>query len=303
MGRVLTLLYHRVNSLENDINLLSVSTENFYNHMKFLKENYHIVKFEDNWNEISNDAVCITFDDGYADNYENAIPILKELHIPATIFVTTGNINTKEEYWWDELERNLLLEDVEYKKKFKLQDELFSCEWLTDTYEKRRELYNTLHWLMYSKVNVLKRKDWLEQLREWNGFNLVGRKINYSMSIEQCLSLPKELITIGAHTVNHPSLGIQTKEEQKYEIEQSKYYLEKLLKYKITTFSYPFGKISDYNEDSINICKECGIKKAASNFAGLWTGITDDFQIPRNIIRDWEIDDFKKQILTFWECK
>jgi peptidoglycan/xylan/chitin deacetylase (PgdA/CDA1 family) len=63
--------------------------------------------------------VVVTFDDGYIDNYTFAYPILEELQIPATIFVTSGYIEKEREYWWDELER-ILFEPVELPETLKV---------------------------------------------------------------------------------------------------------------------------------------------------------------------------------------
>lgn len=167
MGRVLTLLYHRVNNLEHDKNLLAVTPDNFYEQMMYIKNNFPIVRFEEDWKDVSDKAVCVTFDDGYMDNFTNALPILQQMGIPATIFLTTGNIDTCEEFWWDELERLLLDTGNDYKPTFTLKDKLYSCQWPTETYADRNELYDTLHWLMYGKVTVERRKDWIRQLREW----------------------------------------------------------------------------------------------------------------------------------------
>src|SRR5512133_921329 len=47
--------------------------------------------------------VCVTFDDGYHDNLDNAIPVLRELRIPATIFVPSGIIDgTARPYWYED---------------------------------------------------------------------------------------------------------------------------------------------------------------------------------------------------------
>ena len=48
-------------------------------------------------------TVAVTFDDGYRDNYENAFPVLQRYGIPATIFLTTGNIDSKEPLWFERL--------------------------------------------------------------------------------------------------------------------------------------------------------------------------------------------------------
>ena len=50
----------------------------------------------------------MTFDDGYLDNLTNAKPILEEHDVPATIFVCSGAVGRRQEFWWDQLERALL---------------------------------------------------------------------------------------------------------------------------------------------------------------------------------------------------
>lgn len=299
MCRVLTLLYHRVNYLEYDKNLLAVTPENFYRQMSYLKDNYKIVRFEQDWRELDNDAVCITFDDGYDDNFVKALPVLQELDIPVTVFITSGYVNTSEEFWWDELERVLLDRDRDYDSTFTLEDDLFSCQWPTKTHFEREELYDTLHWLMYDKITVAKRKNWMCQLRKWSGAGEIGRKENRAVSIE-VMQKELPLVTLGAHTVNHPSLRTLPKCDQKYEIGQSIRDLESWLKRKITVFSYPFGGVADFDQIAIELCKKENICKAAANYPGVWTAQCDDYKIPRNIVRNWNIDEYIQKIEEFW---
>jgi peptidoglycan/xylan/chitin deacetylase (PgdA/CDA1 family) len=49
--------------------------------------------------------VCLTFDDGYHDNYTNALPILKKEQVPFAIYVTTGFVDNKQSMWWYPNER------------------------------------------------------------------------------------------------------------------------------------------------------------------------------------------------------
>ena len=44
--------------------------------------------------------VCLTFDDGYRDNYTVALPLLKRLNIPFAVYVTTGFIDNRLPMWW-----------------------------------------------------------------------------------------------------------------------------------------------------------------------------------------------------------
>lgn len=302
MHKILTLLYHRVIELEYDKNQLAVSPDNFYDQMLYLKNNYPIVRFEQNWNKLHEDSICITFDDGYMDNFTNAYPILQELNIPFTVFITTGNLNTSEEYWWDELERLLLDRKRNYKNTFELRDEMFSCQWSTQSWDEREELYDTLHWLMYDKISVSKRNDWIRQLQEWSDCGKVGREQNQGLQLDE-IQLNLSLLSIGAHTVNHPSLKNLSEQEQYYEISQSIKSLEDLLKQKVQIFSYPFGGENDFSEATIEICKKLKICKAAANIPGLWESKCDDYQVPRNIVRNWDIDEYKNRICNFWKYK
>ena len=58
--------------------------------------------------QLPTDAVAVTFDDGYVDNLKFAKPRLESAGVPATVFVTTGQIGRAGEFWWDELARIVL---------------------------------------------------------------------------------------------------------------------------------------------------------------------------------------------------
>ena len=117
---IIVLLYHRVADIGFDPQLLSVSINNFREQLLFIKNNYEIFRFEDDYVKRNQPAIIITFDDGYADNYQNALPILEELEIPATFFITTGRIDSDREFWWDDLER-LILIPLELPPKIELE--------------------------------------------------------------------------------------------------------------------------------------------------------------------------------------
>ena len=61
---IIILLYHRVTDLPDDPEMLGVSPENFKQHMEFLKQQFQIVRFDEDWSDVKGPAVSVTFDDG-----------------------------------------------------------------------------------------------------------------------------------------------------------------------------------------------------------------------------------------------
>jgi peptidoglycan/xylan/chitin deacetylase (PgdA/CDA1 family)/folate-dependent phosphoribosylglycinamide formyltransferase PurN len=96
--RVTVLLFHRVNDVSVDN--LTTSVDRFIEYMAMLKKQYPVLSLSELVSETSTgrylgpNVVAVTFDDGYADNYDVAAPILQHFGIPATFFVTAGLVST-----------------------------------------------------------------------------------------------------------------------------------------------------------------------------------------------------------------
>ena len=106
-------MYHRIIDSENNFWKLNVSPKTFEQHIRYISENYKVLRLEEEWRDtvkVDQKYVVITFDDGYVDNYRFALPILEKYHVPATIFVSTDLIDTNEMYWWDELEKIFIVD-------------------------------------------------------------------------------------------------------------------------------------------------------------------------------------------------
>ena len=131
--RCIILLYHRVADVTSDPQLLCVSKTHFAEHLEYLRRHYHPMSLQDlktaiSAGKIPRYGVVVTFDDGYADNLWNAKPILERYDVPATVFVTTGYVGQNREFWWDDLERLLLLpEKLPEKLELNINGELH--EW------------------------------------------------------------------------------------------------------------------------------------------------------------------------------
>ena len=296
---VLVILYHRVTALPSDPEMLAVTPENFRGQMQYLKKNFPIVRFEEDWLKVATPSVAITFDDGYADNALEALPILEEVGLPATFFVSTGTIGTSEEFWWHELER-IILEMPRLPPVFKLADDSFERSWPTGTLRERLEFYQGLVLLM-NDANPERRNTWRGQLRRWAQADKVVTDIHRSMTLDELRLLDESSqVTIGAHTVTHSRLSSLSPQAQQEEISASKEKLEAWLGREISTFSYPFGRRADYTKQSIALCREAGFSKAAANFPGQAHRWTDPYQIPRHLVRNWQVEMFAEKLRGFW---
>ena len=106
------MMYHRVNTVALPDTVM-VSPESFRRHMKFLKQNYHVISMDELVQGIKErkrfprNSVVITFDDGYDDNYQTAFPILKEYDLAAIFFVPPANVGKEHHLTWPQIKEML----------------------------------------------------------------------------------------------------------------------------------------------------------------------------------------------------
>jgi peptidoglycan/xylan/chitin deacetylase (PgdA/CDA1 family) len=296
---VIVLLYHRVTTLANDPQMLAVTPENFRAQMRHLRDHFPLVRFEQEWRGSARPAVCVTFDDGFADNALEALPILEELGVPATFFVSTGNIGSSRQFWWDELEQ-ILLESESLPGSFPLRSGSVSRSWPTDTASGRRALYDECARLM-TAADTGSRDQLLAGLRSWASAEPGAARVDRALSLDELrLLAASSLVTIGAHTVSHPQLSSLTSAAQRQEIVNSKRQLEEWLGREVSVFSYPYGRRCHYTRQSIAQCREARFLKAASNFPGQAHRWSDPYQLPRHLVRNWPVELFAEKLRGFW---
>ena len=111
--KAIVLMYHRIARVPADPWELAVQPEHFEQHLAVLKKNFRVVRVTElvsqlQQQKLRSNCVCITFDDGYSDNFINAKPLLEKYECPASFFIATRYINQPQLFWWDELQRILL---------------------------------------------------------------------------------------------------------------------------------------------------------------------------------------------------
>jgi len=325
----LILLYHRVATLNTDPQLLSVIPERFAEHLEYLSEHYNPISLSELCNalkagKIPEKSVVITFDDGYADNLWNAKPLLEKNDIPATVFVTSGYIGSDREFWWDDLERLLLLpeqlpdrleltvggRDLKWDLTGDVEgttgqrSSIISDSWnvtMASDPGPRYTIYRDLHRIL----NVLpheQRETILSTITQWAGVSRTGRATHRPLTAGELKQLGKGgLVEIGAHTVTHARLSAQPADMQKEEIVRSKESLEEVLGYVVRNFSYPFGQKEDFNNDCVEIVKRAGFTAACANYGSTLTRSTDPYRLPRAMVRDWDVQAFAARIKEWFD--
>ncbi len=99
---IVILTYHRVTELSDDPEQLAVSPAHFREQLEVLRRNeFPILRFDQPWESPTRTSFVLTFDDGYADNYREALPILREFQFPATFFVSGRAVDGEREFSWD----------------------------------------------------------------------------------------------------------------------------------------------------------------------------------------------------------
>lgn len=296
---VAVLLYHRVERLGSDPQSLAVDPQRFAAQLERLVARHSVVGFDADWSQCGRPAVAITFDDGYADNLEQALPVLERLGVPATFFVTSGAVESQREFWWDDIER-LVLGPGPRPARLEIRTGSAVEAWSSDSREDREALYRALHPLLKSKA-AEERERWLGSMREWAGVAEAPRDTHRPLTVEQLRRLSASaLATIGAHGVHHLALSRLPATDQRREMVEGRQALERWIGRPVTVASFPFGGRHDFNRDSVRIAREAGFSKNALNVSGCAHRWTDPMCIPRHLVRDWDPDEFERRLEGFF---
>jgi peptidoglycan/xylan/chitin deacetylase (PgdA/CDA1 family) len=313
------LCYHRVTELESDPQLLSVRPRYFAEHLAVLRDHYRVTRLQEVGAErhsLDSRNVIVTLDDGYADNFHEALPLLQAADCPATIFITAGKIGDVSEFWWDELE-HIILKTAELPKELWLkigdQDYVWHIapamahdiddqRWhvqLKQEPNARQVAYLDLCRLLRN-VDEDERSRVLCEMRRWAGLDAAGRLSHQVLTSSELSSLASDgLVEIGAHTVNHPSLASLSTLAQRFEIAESKSMLEDFIGRPVLSFSYPFGWYDNFNSETVRLVREAGFDRACAGYPGLAHSQSHPYQLPRFLVRDWDGDEFARNLAAW----
>lgn len=280
------LLYHRVRDTDYDPQMLSVSPANFDAQLAFLKKQYHFISV-DTFNErlqsgkpFKKNSLLITFDDGYADNYHAALPVLEKHGLQSVFYISLKNLNADTIFWWDELDE--IFRDSSQLNSNALKELLALHGKKND-----KELYEFYLHTFKNATSLELRESYLDQVRQLKKISPGERSRHRCLTSEELRNLSaSSSAVIGAHTINHLSLGHLSEADQEYEIKSSVVELGNLLGADVKLFSYPYGEKHNYNSASVRICRELGLEHAAANYLGYAVPGSDLFSFPRFVVRN-----------------
>lgn len=249
---------------------MSLARETFSSLMRAVSNRYQVLSLNETAQKISNKeltgkVVCLTFDDGYLDNYEHAADILADQGLPATFFVPVRQICNQEVYWWDYLDYLLHNSMDEFCAWSKDNDPPISADGSEFIEATRKSRPDILARNLVRKLNLMSRKDRenfltsaARQFGPYQGPRLLMNKKEMKKLVDSGFEL-------GSHTVSHVPLTDLSPEQAEKEIMESRQTLEQIFNTKISSFCYPRGV---WNQDLAAMVQKAGYECAVTTVFG-----------------------------------
>ena len=272
----IVLMYHSIGGagLSPDI---VVSQEHFRRHIEYLRRHYcllsldHVVGLLEGGRQVPRHAVVVTLDDGYRDNYEKALPILKRYRCPATLFIAvesvmTGRVPWSQTLWrWLQSTRELDLRISWGGGNETTTEKVLSLRTEQDRAEARI-------WLraFAGGLGRRERQDFLKALAQRLACSVEPDtdRSPAMLTWDQLREMARWGITIGSHTVTHPRLSGLDSGTVRQELVESRSTLGRELSADVRLFAYPFGGWQDFNEDTKAAVGEAGYRAACAAVVG-----------------------------------
>lgn len=281
--------YHRIADVTWDPLGIAVGTRTFREQLETLGRCREIVGLGEivrraREGEPVDRCAALTFDDGYSDFVDNALPILQEAGAAATVFVATGF--TGGNFWWEQVAAllapgrgtgiPLVIEDgAGTARRFEVPDDADGATRLV------RTLCHELRDGEPARVDTVVR-----QIRgrasELERDPAVSAGVPMSEDQVARLGL-SPLVDVGAHTVKHGCLGDMDGDAQRAEIQSSRTELQSLIGGPVTSFSYPNGS---YSRETPDLVRQAGFECACASTEGVYRAAGNPFLIPRLWVPD-----------------
>jgi peptidoglycan/xylan/chitin deacetylase (PgdA/CDA1 family) len=276
--RLSVLAYHRVVPERDPMRSGEPTAAEFESRMRWVAANFEVLPLADAVRALREDrlpkrALSITFDDGYADNHDLALPVLRQLGLPATFFIATGY-----------LDGGCMFNDVVIEAlrtapgpSLDLTDLGFGQLPVASDEQRRHAAGRILEKLKYAMPR--RRDEVAQQIGARAGAVAPSALM---MTSAQVKALHTAGMEVGAHTVTHPILAEISLERARKEINDGRARLEEITSAAVRVFAYPNGRPGrDYRREHAALARELGFEAAVSTAWGAARPGGDFYQIPR----------------------
>jgi peptidoglycan/xylan/chitin deacetylase (PgdA/CDA1 family) len=234
----------------------------FERQMRALKRRYRVVPLVEvvkrlEQGEPLDKAVAITFDDGYRNNATQAAPILSQLRLPYTVFLSTKYVSTSE---WLPLNR-------------------IYWAWSGGKInsEEMKELRKQIRTRPAADVPEI-----LKGLPPSDAADSTAAQESFAMlNWTEVTEMARACAHFGSHTHSHCNMAVEPKESQEEELKISHRLIERNLPGQPDLFAYPYGKAAQMSDTARASIVANGYKAAISAEYGVVTSHSDRYALPR----------------------
>lgn len=208
--------------------------------------------------------VVLTFDDGYRDTLEWALPIMQREKVPATLFMTQGFVERTATMWWLDIE-----ESIRHLKQVNVRVRGVPATMRTQTeQEKQRAAFDILRSLRNAPQYVIEAVR--AKLLAASGIDPHARVAEWCMDKRDLVDAANHpLLAIGAHTRTHPMLASLAENEALAEMVEPKAWLESVTGKPVRHFAYPVGKPNVAGRREFRLASEAGFVSAVTTRPGM----------------------------------
>lgn len=207
---------------------------------------------------------AFTIDDGYKDNFDYAWPVFRNYNCPFTVFIATDIVDGTACLWWLILEEAIKHRDV---VEIDLDNQLTSFD--TSSLAKKKQAWENIYWPLRGSEEVALRQT-IHQLAERYHIDTNALCRNLAMTWDQVRSLSADkLVTIGAHSVSHPSLVELSYKDVRYELIESRARIARQIGVEPKFFCYPYGDETTAGQREFALAKDVRYEAALTTRKGM----------------------------------
>jgi peptidoglycan/xylan/chitin deacetylase (PgdA/CDA1 family) len=260
------LIYHRVLARPDPLFPGEVDAALFERQLRLVKRFYAPLPLAEAVRRLQDGnlpprAACITFDDGYADNAQVALPLLRRHGLHATFFIATDYLDGGQ--MWNDT----VIEAVRQAPgpQLDLREHGLDCLPVASLAQRQAAIAALLGQLKY--LPFAQRQQLALQIRRQAGATAGPPAM---LSTAQLRQLQAAGMGLGAHTASHPILSTLPDHAAQRDIADGKRQLESVIQAPVTLFAYPNGKAGrDYGAPHVAMVRSLGFQAAVATDWGV----------------------------------